>query len=283
MLPFYVREQIRLAMEEDIGLGDITTEAMVVSEARTVGFIKVKEPGVIAGLFVLDEVYRFLSSEIHIEYLVKDGDEVVPGQVVAKIFGPAEVILMGERVALNYLQFLSGIATKTRRIIERVKDYPVRVVDTRKTVPGLRWLSKYAVRVGGGFNHRFNLSDGILIKDNHIKAAGGIREAVARARRYAPHTLKIEVEVESLAELKEAMEAGADIVMLDNMSPAKVKEAKIITRGKVLLEASGGINEENILEYAKAGVDIISLGALTHSVKALDLSLDLGSLKESGQ
>ncbi|GAV26052.1 nicotinate-nucleotide diphosphorylase (carboxylating) [Carboxydothermus islandicus] len=282
MLPFYVREHIRLALEEDIGMGDITTEAIAVGDEHTVGFVKVKEPGVVAGLFVLEEVYRILSDKVHIDYFVKDGDEVTSGQVIAKIYGPAAVILMGERVALNYLQFLSGIATKTRRIINLVKDYPVRVVDTRKTVPGLRWLSKYAVRVGGGHNHRFNLSDGILIKDNHIKAAGGIKEAIKRARRYAPHTLRIEIEVESLEELKEAIAAGADIVMLDNMSPQRVKEARKIAGDKVLLEVSGGISEENILEYARAGIDVISLGTLTHSVKALDISLDLISLKESG-
>jgi len=279
VVPFYVREQIRLALEEDLGLGDVTTEAMGIKDTDTVGFIKVKEPGIIAGLFVLEEVYHLLGDKVHIEYLLKDGDEVAPGQVVARLFGPAEIILMGERVSLNYLQFLSGIATKTRKIVQLVKDYPVRVVDTRKTIPGLRWLSKYAVRVGGGANHRFNLSDGVLIKDNHIKAAGSIKEAVARARWYAPHTLKIEVEVESFEQLKEAIEAGADIVMLDNMSPEKIIEAKLISGGKVLLEASGGINEGNIIEYARAGVDVISLGALTHSVKALDISLDLKSLK----
>ena len=226
-------------------------------------------------------MYHLLGDKVHIEYLLKDGDEVAPGQIAARLLGPAETILMGERVALNFLQFLSGIATKTRKIVELIKDYPVRVVDTRKTIPGLRWLSKYAVRVGGGANHRFNLSDGILIKDNHIKAAGSIREAVARARRYAPHTLKIEVEVESLSELKEAIEAGADIIMLDNMPPDKIVEARKIAGAKVILEASGGINEKNILDYAKTGVDIISLGALTHSVKALDISLDLKSLKGS--
>lgn len=279
MLPIFVKEHVKMALSEDLGLGDITTDAIAETPLETQGFIKAKESGVVAGLEIVLEVFQQIDPEIKVIFVVKDGENISKGQILAEIYGNAFNILKGERVALNYLQYLSGIATKTAQIAGLVKHTSVRVVDTRKTLPGMRWLAKYAVRVGGGYNHRFNLSDGVLIKDNHIKAAGGIKAAVEKTRKNSPHTVKIEVEVESIADLKAALEVGADIVMLDNMSLEQVQEAVKLTDKRALLEVSGGITEANIVSYAETGVDIISLGALTHSVKALDLSMDLVSLK----
>lgn len=279
MLPAFIKDHIKMGIAEDIGIGDITTELVANKKLSTKAFIKAKEEGIIAGIILLEEVFKQIDNTLEIKLHTVDGNYIIAGQVVAEIHGDANSILKGERIALNYLQYLSGIATKTHKIITLVKSYPVRVVDTRKTLPGMRWLAKYAVRMGGGHNHRFNLSDGILIKDNHIKAAGGITEAIFKAKKGAPHTLKIEIEVESIDTMLEAINAGADIVMLDNMSPEAVKEAVKLAQGKVLIEVSGGITEKNILDYAKSGVNVISLGALTHSVKALDLSLDLMNLK----
>lgn len=279
MLPLFIKDHIKMALAEDIGIGDITSDLTSCEPLHTKAFIKAKETGLICGLILVEEIFTQLDETLKVTLAVKDSDCITPGQILAEIEGNANSILKGERVALNYLQYLSGIATKTACITDLVKDYDVRVVDTRKTLPGMRWLSKYAVRMGGGYNHRFNLSDGILIKDNHIKAAGGIREAVEKSKHGAPHTLKIEVEVENLEGLAEALDAGADIIMLDNMTPDEVSEAVIFAKGKALLEVSGGITERNLVDYAKAGANIISLGALTHSVKALDISLDLVSIK----
>lgn len=274
-----LRRLIEQALTEDIGTGDITTNSIVPSDAVTQGIIFSKEPGIIAGIPVAEAVFRFLSPEIKFTAKVKDGDSVQPGTVIAEVSGNARTILTGERLALNFLQRMSGIATSTAALVEKIKLYAVRLVDTRKTTPGLRMLEKYAVRVGGGFNHRYGLYDAVLIKDNHIKVAGGITQAILAARQNVPHTIKIEVEVESLAGVTEALEARADVIMLDNMDPCTMKEAVKMVDGRALVEASGGINEDTIVNVAKTGVNLISVGALTHSIKSLDISLDIGEIK----
>ncbi|RDV84247.1 carboxylating nicotinate-nucleotide diphosphorylase [Ammonifex thiophilus] len=268
-------EIIIRALREDIGPGDITTELLVPLEKTGRGIILTKEEGVVAGLPVAARVFALLDPRVAFLPQVEEGARVGKGEVLARVEGPLRGILMGERVALNFLRHLSGIATRTRAVVELVQDYPVRILDTRKTTPGLRSMEKYAVRVGGGSNHRFGLFDGILIKDNHIRAVGSVAEAVRRAREGAPATLKIEVETKSLAEVEEALAAGADIIMLDNMPVGEMRRAVELVKGRALLEASGGITEKNVREVAATGVNFISLGALTHSVKALDISLDL--------
>lgn len=274
-----VDEIIETALREDIGTGDVTTLSTIPDDAATRGFIYAKDEGVVAGLPVAQRVFYILNSKIEFIAQKKDGEKVVKGDILAEIAGPARPILTGERVALNLLQRLSGIATRTARISEMLTYYNTTVVDTRKTTPGLRILEKYAVRVGGGKNHRFGLYDAVLIKDNHIKVAGGIKKAVALARGNAPHTMKIEVEVETLDGVNEALEARADVIMLDNMDLAVIKEAVKIINGQAQIEVSGGIDEKNVIDYAKAGIDFVSIGALTHSVKALDISLDVGEIK----
>ncbi|MHB9094125.1 MAG: carboxylating nicotinate-nucleotide diphosphorylase [Eubacteriales bacterium] len=274
-----VDDIILLALREDIGTGDVTTLSTIPAESTTKGSIYAKEEGVVAGLPIAKRVFQILNGEIEFMAHKKDGDRVTKGEILATVTGPARPILTGERVTLNLLQRLSGIATRTAKIAEILTYYNTTVVDTRKTTPGLRMLEKYAVSVGGGKNHRFGLYDGVLIKDNHIKVAGGIKKAVAMARGNAPHTMKIEVEVEDLTGVNEALEAKADIIMLDNMDIAAIKEAVKLINGQALVEVSGGIDESNVVEYAKAGVDLISIGALTHSVKALDISLDVGEIK----
>ena len=272
-------EIVERALMEDVGTGDVTTLSTVPADATTEGYIYAKENGVLAGIFVARRIFQILDSGIKFENRKDDGDQIANSDILAVVSGSARAILTGERVALNLLQRMSGIATRTDRFSELLKDYKTKVVDTRKTLPGLRMLEKYAVRVGGGKNHRFGLYDGVLIKDNHIKVAGGVKNAVALARGEAPHTMKIEVEVENLAGVSEALEAGADIIMLDNMDPAAVEEAVKIINRRALVEVSGGICEDKVVEYAKAGVDLISVGALTHSVKALDISLDVQEIK----
>jgi nicotinate-nucleotide pyrophosphorylase (carboxylating) len=237
-----------------------------------------KEEGVIAGLNVAQRVFEILDKDVNVKINVKEGDKVSKGTVIAQIEGSTKAILNGERLALNLIQRMSGIATISRKYRDIVKDIPVRIVDTRKTTPGLRILEKYAVRVGGCYNHRYNLSEAVLIKDNHIKAIGGIKKAIDKIKNNLSHTIKVEVEVESIEGLKEAIEAGADIVMLDNMNLEDMRKAVEIGRGKVILEASGGITIEELVETAKTGVDVISVGALTHSVKALDISLIIGKI-----
>lgn len=269
------------SLMEDIGTGDITTNSIVTDDAVTTAFIYTKEAGVIAGMPVVERVFKSLNNDIQFTAKVKDGERVEARTVLAEISGSARAILTGERVALNFLQRLSGIATKTAALVELVSMYPVRIVDTRKTTPGLRMLEKYAVRMGGGSNHRFGLYDAILIKDNHIKVAGGISEAVNIARRNNPHTVKVEVEVQTLADVEQALAVHADIIMLDNMDPALMREAVEMIKGRALVEASGGISEETVVAVAKAGVDLISIGALTHSVKALDISLDVEKIKQA--
>ncbi|MBW2015893.1 MAG: carboxylating nicotinate-nucleotide diphosphorylase [Deltaproteobacteria bacterium] len=266
---------LRRVLEEDIGPGDITTEALIEPDSQGSAILIAKEELVLAGLKVFNRVFELLSPDIRMEPYHRDGDRVQGGEKVCRLKGGIRGILMGERTALNLLQRMSGIATLTHRFVERAGSSKVRVTDTRKTVPGLRYLDKYAVRMGGGYNHRMGLYDGVLIKDNHIAAAGSIGRAVELARAGIPHTLKIEVEVEDLAGLKEAIQAGADAVLLDNMSVEQMREAVKIAGGKVLVEASGGIDLDSIGEVAGTGVDIISVGALTHSVRAVDLSLEL--------
>lgn len=270
---------IRQALSEDIGSGDVTTNTIIPKEATTEAIIYAKEDGVVAGLPVVELVFSLVDPLIKCERMVEEGTDVTQGQELIRLKGPARGILTGERVALNFLQRLSGIATKTRKIVEGLTYYKTKIVDTRKTTPGLRVLEKYAVVMGGGRNHRFGLYDAILIKDNHIKVAGGIQKAISLARSQASHTMKIEVEVESLEGVQEALDARADIIMLDNMDLEMMGQALDLIQGKAIVEASGGITEERVLEMAKLGVDLISMGSLTHSVKALDISLDVGEIK----
>jgi nicotinate-nucleotide pyrophosphorylase (carboxylating) len=266
---------IKRSLEEDIGYGDITTMSVVPAEQNSEGLFIAKAEGVIAGLEVARTVFARLDPQAVFTKLTADGDLVTSGTVIARVRGRSRALLSGERTALNFMQRLSGIATQTHQLTGMIKDYPAQLLDTRKTTPGLRVLEKYAVAVGGGRNHRFGLYDGVMIKDNHIIAAGGIKQAVAMARARVPHTLKIEVEVENLDQLQEALEAGADIIMLDNMAPAIMREAVTIAAGRALLEASGGIKAANLIEIAQTGVDFISMGALTHSAPNLDISFDL--------
>jgi nicotinate-nucleotide pyrophosphorylase (carboxylating) len=266
-------EIIKRALEEDIGSGDITTLATVSQDRQTEGLFIAKEEGVVCGLPVLKRVYETLDASIKIECIANEGDLVQKGDVIARISGNAQNILTGERVALNFLQRLSGIATRTRWAVREIAGTKAVITDTRKTTPGLRFLEKYAVRIGGGSNHRFNLADGILIKDNHISAAGGIRQAVALARKAAPHMLKIEVETENFAQIEEALQSGADIIMLDNMGIENMKQAVSMIGGRALVEASGNMGDKDLLAVAQTGVDIISIGALTHTVRAMDISL----------
>ncbi|MFN8663793.1 MAG: carboxylating nicotinate-nucleotide diphosphorylase [Thermomicrobiales bacterium] len=268
---------IELALAEDLLGGDVTTSATVPPDAQAQATLLAKAPGVISGLEVAREVFAQVDSTLKFVSLVPDGASVPAMTPIARVSGNARSILAGERLALNLLQRLSGVATVTARYVAEVEGTKARVVDTRKTTPGLRVLEKAAVRDGGGHNHRFGLGDGVLIKDNHLAAVGGphrVRDAVRAARAAAPHTLRIEVEVTTLAELAEALDAGADIVMLDNMPVAEMREAVALTQGRALLEASGGVNLSTIREIAETGVDLISVGALTHSAPALDISLD---------
>jgi len=266
---------IEQALLEDIGTGDITTEFIIPSNLKAKGIIKTSEEGVVAGLDIACLVFRKLDSEIIFQEKIKDGSKIAQGKVLAEITGPARTILKGERVALNFLQRMSGIATITSKFCQEVKDLPVRIVDTRKTTPGLRILEKYAVRMGGGYNHRFGLYDAVLIKDNHIALAGGIKSAINSVRKQISHTIKIEVEVENLSQLQEALEMKVDIIMLDNMDLNTMKKAVEIAKGKTLIEASGGVTLERVKEIAQTGVDLISVGALTHSVKSLDISMEI--------
>ncbi|MBQ3081774.1 MAG: carboxylating nicotinate-nucleotide diphosphorylase [Clostridia bacterium] len=261
------------SLEEDMPGGDITTISTVPENAVAEGAFKAKADGVICGLEIAKRSFELCGGGIEITFMVKEGDFVKTGDVIATVKGNARTILMAERTALNLMQRASGIATATRKACEAVKGTSTRITDTRKTMPGLRPLDKYAVRVGGAVNHRFGLSDGVLIKDNHIAAAGSITKAVTSAKAYAPHTLKIEVETENMEQVAEALAAGADIIMLDNMTCAQMKEAVEFIGGRAVTEASGNMGERDLREVAESGVDLISIGALTHSVKALDISL----------
>lgn len=270
-----LRKIIENALEEDLSGGDITTVSTVKSDLQITGRLIAKENGVICGLLVFKEVFACLNKSIEVETYKQEGDAIEKDCLIATIQGNARSILSGERVALNLLQRMSGIATSTRHAVDRVKGTGVRITDTRKTTPGLRILEKYAVRAGGGINHRFNLSDGILIKDNHIQAAGGIKPAIERARSYAPHTLKIEVEVENSLQIAEALHANADIIMLDNMDTPAIRDAVRQINNQAMIEISGNMNTRDLEELATTGIHLISIGALTHSARALDISLRL--------
>jgi nicotinate-nucleotide pyrophosphorylase (carboxylating) len=279
-----LEEQIRWWLKEDVGPFDITTWSTVAETHRSKGIIHMKQSGVVAGMPVAGKVFAIVDSSLSWMPKVEDGARVEKGTVIAEVEGSTRSILKGERLALNLLQRLSGIATRTREYVDALQGMPVRLADTRKTTPGHRLLEKYAVRVGGGANHRFGLHDAVLIKDNHIKAAGGVAAAVRAAKNAVPHTMKIEVEVESLAQADEAVAAGADIIMTDNMSPAEMAEAVRRIKAKaphIIVEASGGVTLESLRDIARTGVDVISVGRLTYSVPSLDISLDLNEVKGS--
>ena len=270
---FEIERIVRTALEEDIGLGDITTEVTIAPETTSRAELVAKEDFMLAGIDVAGSVFKTLDSGVAFEQLLKDGQRVRRGEVIAWLKGRASVLLQGERVALNLLQRMSGIASLTAQYVEAVAGTGAIIVDTRKTVPGLRALDKYAVRMGGGRNHRIGLFDGVLIKENHATAAGGVGAAIERARQRLPHTLKIEIETRDLDEVQEALDAGADVIMLDNMSLDEMGRAVALISGRALIEASGGVNLETVRDIAETGVNIISVGALTHSVKAADISL----------
>ena len=261
------------ALKEDISSEDVSTNAVMQESVRGEVDLICKEDGIIAGLEVFRRVFQLLDGETETEFYCKDGDEVKKGQRMGRVTGDIRVLLSGERVALNFLQRMSGIATYTRSVAALLEGTGIKLLDTRKTTPNMRIFEKYAVRVGGGYNHRYNLSDGVLLKDNHIGAAGGVAQAVRMAKEYAPFVRKIEIEVENLAMVREAVEAGADIIMLDNMSPEEMREAVRIIDGRAQTECSGNVTKENIAGLAEIGVDYISSGALTHSAPILDISM----------
>ena len=261
------------ALKEDISSEDVSTNAVMKESVRGEVDLICKEDGIIAGLEVFRRVFQLLDGETETEFYCKDGDEVKKGQCMGRVAGDIRVLLSGERVALNFLQRMSGIATYTRSVAALLEGTGIKLLDTRKTTPNMRIFEKYAVRVGGGYNHRYNLSDGVLLKDNHIGAAGGVAHAVKMAKEYAPFVRKIEIEAEDLDMVREAVEAGADIIMLDNMSPEDMREAVRIIGGRAETECSGNVTRENIAGLAEIGVDYISSGALTHSAPILDISM----------
>lgn len=261
------------ALKEDISSEDVTTNAVMKEAVKGEVTLLCKQDGIIAGLDVFERVFKLLDEQIETEFYCKDGDAVKNGQVMGVVTGDIRVLLSGERVALNYLQRMSGIATYTHSIASLLEGTKTKLLDTRKTTPNMRIFEKYAVRIGGGYNHRYNLSDGVLLKDNHIGAAGSVGKAVRMAKEYAPFVRKIEVEVENLDMVKEAVEAGADIIMLDNMSPEDMKAAVSYIDGRAETECSGNVTKENIERLVSVGVDYISSGALTHSAPILDISL----------
>lgn len=264
---------IRMALQEDITSEDVSTNAVMPTEVKGTVDLIAKEDGIIAGLDVYARVFQMLDEKTEIDFKCKDGDEVKKGELMATLTGDIRVLLSGERVALNYLQRMSGIATYTRQVAKLLEGSKVTLLDTRKTTPNCRVFEKYAVRVGGGCNHRYNLSDGVLLKDNHIGAAGSITKAITMAKEYAPFVRKIEIEVETLEQVKEAVEAGADIIMLDNMTPEVMKQAVELIDGRAQTECSGNITKENIARIREIGVDFVSSGALTHSAPILDISM----------
>jgi nicotinate-nucleotide pyrophosphorylase (carboxylating) len=282
----HIASIVRLALAEDIGTGDITTIATVPAHLTATGRFLAKADGVLSGTAAASEVFRLVDPQIEFDAALADGERFQPGTIIATVSGPARGVLTAERVALNFLQRLSGVATAAARYVEAVAGTNARIIDTRKTTPGMRLLEKTAIRHGGGHNHRVGLSDGVLIKDNHLAAIGSpgaISRAIAAAREAAPHTLRVEVEVTSLEELHEALEAGADVIMLDNMDVSTMREAVECTGGRALLEASGGITFESVRQVAETGVDLISVGALTHSAPAVDISLDFDLSTEASR
>jgi len=270
-----VDEAVAGALEEDLGLaGDITTEATIPGDARATGVIGARKAGVVAGTQLVEAAFGLLDPDAVVDVLIADGGQVSEGGAIARVVGNARALLTAERVAMNFLGHLSGIATLTRRYVEKVADTRARIIDTRKTTPGLRAFEKLAVRAGGGLNHRFGLFDAVLIKDNHIVAAGGIGPALKRARAHAGHMIKVEVEVTTLAELEAALAHAPDAVLFDNMPPTMLAAAVAKVAGRVLTEASGGVTLETVHDIAESGVDLISVGALTHSAPTLDVGLD---------
>lgn len=269
---------VRRALEEDLPWGDVTTNAVIPADLKARATIEARQPGIVAGMLVAETAFALVDPAVCFTRLRQDGESFGKGDRLAVVEGRARSLLSGERVALNFLQRMSAIATTTQQYVDAVAGLKAGIIDTRKTTPGLRLLEKYAVTVGGGANHRFSLSDGVLIKDNHIAAVQregyGIGEAVRRARASAPHTIRVEVEVETIDQLREALDAGADMVLLDNMSPDLLREAVRLVAGRAVTEASGGITLETVRAVAETGVDLISVGALTHSVRALDLAME---------
>ncbi|MCZ6805501.1 MAG: carboxylating nicotinate-nucleotide diphosphorylase [Deltaproteobacteria bacterium] len=275
--PTILSETVRRALSEDIDRGDITTEACVPPTAIGTAIVHAREAMVCCGLPILEEVYAQVDLLVDVDAHVGDGDAVDKGTALATLSGPASSILLGERVALNFMQRLTGVATMTRRFVDALpKGSATRITDTRKTTPGLRAFERYAVRCGGGYNHREDLGAAVLIKDNHIAAAGGCTKAIERARAYAPHTCRIECEVDSRAELEEAIAAGADIIMLDNFDNDQVRDALSLIAGRAIVEVSGGVTLERVTALGSLGVDVISVGALTHSSPSRDIGLDWG-------
>jgi nicotinate-nucleotide pyrophosphorylase (carboxylating) len=279
-----IKQSIRLWLDEDIGTGDVTSLTTIPVSQHSMGIIHVKESGILAGLPVAETVFAVIDPQVKFVTTLQDGAFVKKGTIIATVEGNTRSILLGERLALNLMQRLSGIATKTRQYVDAMQGASARLVDTRKTTPGHRMLEKYAVRVGGGHNHRFGLYDAVMIKDNHIKGAGGVAVAIEAARKSIPHTMKIEVEVETFAQLQEALTAKPDIIMLDNMQLVDMRKAVDIIKSAaphILVEASGTVTLETIQSIAETGVDVISVGRLTYSVQALDISLDLNERKET--
>jgi len=273
MKELLIENYIKQALLEDMPYGDITTDNLIDSGQISKGYLLAKESGVIAGISIFKQVFHTIDNSVLFRDYIHDGMKVNKGDILLEIEGKTKSILKGERLALNILQRMSGIATLTHQFVKQVKGYQVRIVDTRKTTPNFRIFEKEAVKLGGGYNHRFNLSDAVMLKDNHIEASGGIKAAVEKIRQHVPHTTKIEVEVENLEMLKEALEVKADIIMLDNMSLELMTEAVQINNHQAILEASGNMSLERVSDVAKCGVDIISVGALTHSYRSLDISL----------
>lgn len=278
--PFYIDKIITTALEEDIHYVDVTTDYLLDDEHTSEAYYLAKDTGVLCGIDIAKRVFELAGGNVTMEILKKDGETVQKGDILARMKGSTKTLLKGERTALNLLQHMSGIATATAECVALVAGTRAQITDTRKTLPGLRQLQKYAVTIGGGKNHRYNLSDGAMLKDNHIDAYGSITGAVTALRKKIGHMVKIELEVRNLDELREALAAGADIIMLDNMSCDEMKKAVAINDGKVLLEASGNVTKDNIRSVAETGVDIISLGALTHSVKCFDISMRIQTVKD---
>lgn len=266
---------VRAALLEDLGrAGDLTTDAIIPADAVAKAALAARESGVVAGLDLAVMAFRLVDPELQVEVLKPDGSRIAPGDDIAIVSGPARGLLTGERVALNYLGHLSGVASATASIADAIAHTKARIVDTRKTTPGLRALQKHAVRLGGGMNHRFGLDDAVLIKDNHIAVAGGVRPAIERARAYIGHLVKIEIEVDTLAQLEEVLAVGVDVVLLDNMGPDLLRQAVAMVDGRAITEASGRINPETAVAIAETGVDLLSAGWLTHSARVLDIGLD---------
>ena len=271
----YVKQLLELALAEDIGIGDVTSDVIIPKDRVATGIIISKDTGLVAGLEVVELLLGMVDSQLTLTSILSDGDKIEHGVEIGNIYGPARAMLKVERLVLNFLQRLSGIATLTSKYVQAVADYSVKIIDTRKTTPGWRILEKYAVRVGGGYNHRFGLYDAVLIKDNHIALAGSITTAIEMARSQIPHTMKIEVETKSIQQVSEALDAKPDIIMLDNMTIDEMKESVKLIDGRAPIEASGNVRLETVKKIAETGVNLISIGALTHSAPALDISIDV--------